>query len=109
MIRTADDRTETTRESGLHYAPGEPVLVTVVRRERRLSVHDSGAALEKAGKPRCWRAVAEQLERSLDVNISKRGVVWLPVVAAGPGLERIAERIASASLALYQDLLEIET
>jgi hypothetical protein len=32
--------------------------------------------------------------------------VWLPVVAAGPGLEEIVRRIGFATLALYQDVLE---
>ena len=101
-------RTETTRESELQYAPGDPVLVTVVRRDQRLSVNDGGAALQKAGRPCGWRVVADQLERSLDVNVTGRGVVWLPVMAVGPGLEPTADRIAAASLALYQDVLELE-
>jgi len=45
-----------------------------------------------------WRAVAERLERELDVNIAGAGAVWLPVVAAGPPLHSIERRIAQASL-----------
>jgi hypothetical protein len=33
--------------------------------------------------------------------------VWLPVVAAGPPLQAVEERIAEASLTFYQELLEL--
>jgi hypothetical protein len=34
-------------------------------------------------------------------------VVWLPVVGRGPDEETIVRRIGEASLALYQELLEL--
>jgi len=34
--------------------------------------------------------------------------VSLPAVPAGPGYEAIVRRVADASLALYQDVLELE-
>jgi hypothetical protein len=82
------------------------VTVTVVRRERRLSVTDAAAAAERAGRPAGWEQVADRVARELVVNVRRDGSVWLPVVAAGPGLEEIVRRIGFASLALYQDVLE---
>jgi len=101
-------RTETVIDAGLEYRPGDPVRVRVVRRERRTSVTDDGAAISEAGRPLRWREAADRLERELDVNFSQRGVVALPVVAAGPGVEAIVQRIAAASLAFYQELLELD-
>ncbi len=59
------------------------------------------------GQPVGWLAIAGQRQRDRDVNITRQGVVWLPVVAAGPGEQALVARIAAASLALYQDLLEL--
>ena len=92
----------------LEYRPGRPVHVHVVRRPRRVTVSDDGEALELAGVAGRWRAVAERLERELNVNVSGSGAVWLPVVRVGPSERAIVERIADASLAFYQDLLELE-
>ena len=69
---------------------------------------DDGAAIKQAGRPAGWRALASQLERELDVNITRHGVVWLPVVAAGPGLDTITARIAQASVIFYEELLDLE-
>ncbi len=91
----------------LEYRPGEPILVHVIRRDHRVSVSDDGAAIAKAGRGAGWRAVAERLGREMDVNVSRQGVVSLPVVPVGPGLEATVERIAAASLAFYQELLEL--
>ena len=101
-------RSEELVDTGLEYAPGEPVLVRVVRRDRRTLVTDDGAAARKAGPAPGWREVGRRLEDELVVNVSRHGVVFLPVVAAGPGLEAIVRRIAEASLALYQELLDLE-
>jgi hypothetical protein len=108
-------RTQTVIDAGLEYRPGDPVRVRVLgggggvgRRARPTSVTDDGAAISKAGRPPRWREAAHRLERELDVNFSHRGVVSLPVVAAGPGVEAIVARIAAASLAFYQELLELD-
>jgi Ankyrin repeats (many copies) len=100
------DRTERSVETGLEYGPGDPVVLRVVQR-RHLNVLDDGAAVERAGRPPGWRAVAERLADELVVNISRSGVVSLPVSRRGPGYDAIVRRIAHASLAFYQELLEL--
>ena len=94
-------------DTGLEYRPGEPVLLRAVRR-RHILVSDRGTALEKTGRVPGWREVGDRLEEELCVNVGRNGAVSLPVVPAGPGYEAIVRRIADASLALYQDVLELE-
>jgi Ankyrin repeats (many copies) len=100
-------RTDETIATALEYMPGDPVLLRAVRR-RHVIVGDEGAAVERAGRPPGWRAVADRLADELIVNISRSGVVWLPISRGGPGYDAIVQRIADASLALYQELLELE-
>jgi hypothetical protein len=92
---------------GHEYRPGRPVRLLVTARERRLTVSDQGAAISDAGAPPGWRELADQLERELNVNITRHGAVWLPVVPAGPGLEVIVARIGDASLRFYDGLLDL--
>jgi hypothetical protein len=67
------------------------------------------------GTPLAWAdrhgrdEIAQRLRRDLDVNVSGTGQVWLPVVAAGLPLRTVEQRIAEASLAFYQELLELES
>ncbi|HEY2200908.1 MAG TPA: hypothetical protein VGH56_03395 [Solirubrobacteraceae bacterium] len=79
----------------------------VTPREQRLTVSDGGTALDLAGCPAGWRTIADRLERTLAVNITGAGAVWLPVVAAGLPLEAVEQRIAQASLTFYEELLEL--
>jgi hypothetical protein len=79
-----------------------------VRRAHRISVTDDGRAVEKAGRPAAWREAAERVADELVVNIGRHGVIELPVVRAGPGENAIVQRIGAASLALYQELLELQ-
>jgi hypothetical protein len=102
------DLVESVVETGLEYRPGDPVRVWVVRRERRVSVSDGGAALQRAGAVSGWRRACDRVHAELDVNISRGGVVWLPVVAVGPSERDVAHRIARASLIFFQELLELE-
>lgn len=74
-----------------------------------MTVTDDGAAIERAGAPQRWRAASDRVAAEFDVNVSRHGVVSLPVVKAGPGEDAIVRRIAEASLAFYQELLELLT
>jgi hypothetical protein len=107
VLAAHEVRRDETATTGLAYRPGDPVRVTVTHRAQRTSVSDEGAAVQRAGRPTGWTAVAERLERDRNVNVTRQGVVWLPVVAAGPDEQAVLQRIAEASLALYQDLLEL--
>lgn len=83
------------------------MCVHVVRRGSRISVSDDGAAFDGAGRPRNWRGVARRVERDLDVNFTRSGAISLPVVRVGPPEEEVVRRIAAASRAFYQELLEL--
>ena len=90
----------------MHYLSDRPVQVTVKRRERRVDATDEGRAVALAGTPPGWRDVARRIEREYVVNITRHGVVWLPVMGRFT-VEEIEERIAAASLALFEDLLDL--
>jgi hypothetical protein len=102
-------RDERILDTGLEYRPGDPVRVWVLRRERRVSVSDRGAALDRAGAAAGWQRATARVYAELEVNITRGGVVWLPVVAAGPGEEAVARRIGRASLIFFEELLELES
>ncbi len=103
----AHHRDERVLDVGLQYRPLDPVRVRVTRRDHRVTVTDDGAAVAKAGRPVGWHEAADRVSDEMVVNVSRGGVVSLPVVRVGPGEAEIVRRIAEASLALYQDLLEI--
>jgi len=100
-------RGEVSVDTGLEYRPGDPVRVRVVHRDQRISVTDDGAAVEKAGRPPGWREAADRAADELVVNVGRHGVISLPVVRVGPPEDEIVQRIARASLAVYQDLLDV--
>ncbi|HEX4108975.1 MAG TPA: hypothetical protein VHX88_12620 [Solirubrobacteraceae bacterium] len=103
----APPRRERTVDSGLCYRPRDPVRVRVLRRGLRISVSDDGAAVARAGRPPGWRGAARQVEREL-ANVSRQGVVSLPVVPVGPGEEAVVCQVAETSLDLYRAILDIE-
>ena len=100
-------RAESAVDTGLEYQPGDPVSVWILRRQGRVSVSDHGAALRRAGTPPGWERACARVHAELEVNISRGGVVSLPVVAVGPGEDAVARRIARASLIFFQELLEL--
>lgn len=83
--------------------------MAVKRREGRIQVTDEGAAAAEAGLPPGWKDVARRIEDQFCVNVSRHGVVFLPVSPRGPSLEEVEERIATASRALRDELLELAT
>ncbi len=100
-------RTDAVIETELQYRPGDPVRVRVVRREHRTIVSDDGLAIDHAGRIPGWQEAADRLARELVVNISRQGVVSLPVVRVGPSETEVIRRIAAGSLAFYQELLDL--
>lgn len=98
---------EIVLDSGLEYLPGEPVSVLVRRRGGRYAIGDGGAAVRKAGSPGGWLEVAERLVEEDALNVNRRGVVFVGAVE-GRDVALLAWRVAGTSLALYQELLEIE-
>lgn len=55
--------------------------------------------------PPHWRDVARRLETELNVNVSRHGVISLPVVRVGPPESEVARRIAEPSRAFYRSFL----
>lgn len=100
-------REEETVDTGLEYRTGDPVRVRIVRRARRTSVDDLAGGVERAETPPGWQEVADRIAEELSVNVSRRGVVFLPLSRRGPGEQEIVRRIGEASLALFQELLEL--
>jgi hypothetical protein len=104
------ERGEAVLDSGLRYGGAGPVLVKVVKRPGRYLLTDEGAAVEAARRPPGWREVAERVVEEHVVNVSRNGVVFLPAVERKLAwLSALPERIAEASLALYEELLELDT
>ena len=96
--------------SSLTYDGLTPVSVRVTRRERRYTVSDDGAAVRAAGVQAGRLAFPDHIDfGDRSVNVSRQGVVWLPAVA--PSDERLAticRLVERGSLALYEQLLELE-
>jgi hypothetical protein len=95
-------------DSGFEYAPGDPVLVRVMRRDRRTLVTDDRAGAQRAGCSRVPEDLARAVEAQFVVNVGRHGNVFLPVVPVGPDADMVVQRIGEASLALYQELLDLE-
>jgi len=96
--------------SSLTYDGLTPVSVRVTRRERRYTVSDDGAAVRAAGVQAGRLAFPDHIDfGDRSVNVSRQGVVWLPAIA--PSDERLAticRLVERGSLALYEQLLELE-
>ena len=103
----AEPRAQVSLDSGLSYREREPVVVLLRKRGRRYDLQDDGRAVALAGKPPGWRERAAQVVRGeYCLNVSREGTVFVPAVEGGVDLEWLARRVAEASLALYQELLD---
>jgi hypothetical protein len=102
------ERIERSVDSGLQYVPGTPVLVRVVQRGHRFRVTDDGAAVELAARPRGWRKTAQSVVDEDFLNLSRSGAVFVPAVAGGLRVDSLVARVAAASLAVFQELLELD-
>jgi hypothetical protein len=101
------DKSERMIDSGLEYTPGDPVLVKVVRRGRNYLVTDDGAAVARTGQPPGWRDAAQRAMAEDALNLSREGAVFVPAFEGRP-IESLAERVAKLSLAVYQEILDLD-
>lgn len=96
----------TTLDSGLVYGGHGPVEVHVRKRGRRYDISDGAGAVSAAGRPAGWLDAAERVVAEADLNVNRRGVVFVRVVE-GRDVGALTRRVAEASLAVYEALLEI--
>jgi hypothetical protein len=92
----------------LQYADHEPVSLRIKKRGRRYEIDDGGAAVSKArwfgvGE---WEAVANEIADAHDLNVNRRGVVFVRAVEGGPDLAWLAFKVARCSYAVHAELLE---
>lgn len=104
------DHGEVIVESGLTYDGTTPVLVCISKRDGRHRVTDDGRAVSVAGGAGGNVTYPEQFDLAeYSVNVSRQGVVWLPAVRPSEEwLATISELVARGSVALYEQLLELE-
>jgi hypothetical protein len=93
-------------DSGLTYGDGEPVLVSVRKREHRIDIDDRGRGAEKAGKPPGWLALAQEVVERDYLNVNRAGVVFVGSFE-GRELDSLVRRVADRSLAVYEELLDL--
>jgi hypothetical protein len=83
--------------------------VRVRRRGGRYMIDDGGAAVETAGRPPGWREVAARVaEDEFWLNLSRSGVVFVPVVHGGVNVPWLALRVEDASRAVRDALLDLD-
>jgi hypothetical protein len=100
------DEAEVALDTGLTYDGIEPVPVIVRKRGSRYDISDRGAAVRKADVAG-WRETAERTVAEEGFNVTRTGVVFVPV-REGRDIPEIAGRLARLSLAVYADLLALE-
>ena len=101
-----DARAELSIEAG-EYFVGRPIVIRVRRRGHRVDLDDRGAAVELAGRPLGWLAVAERVVAETGMNVNRAGVVFVPALV-GRDIETLARRLGQASKAVYAELLEVD-
>jgi hypothetical protein len=91
----------------LRYAGGEQVSVHIRKRGRRYDIDDGGAAVATARSFGVvdWRDVAATVVDAHDLNVNRRGVVFVPAVE-GRDLAWLAYRVARCSYAVHSELLD---
>jgi hypothetical protein len=103
------DRDEVLLDAGIAYVEGDPVRVRIRKRGRNLQLDDEAGAVARAGKPPGWFDLAREIvEEEYWLNVKRNGLVFLPAFDRGRDLAPLVVRVADASVALYQELLELE-
>jgi hypothetical protein len=105
---TGAARAERVVEPGPEYVPGAPVRVRIRRREHRYDIHDDGEAVRRAGAPPGWLDAARRTVDAHALNVNRAGVVFVQAVE-GRDIDELARRIADASAAVHDALLELQT
>jgi hypothetical protein len=92
------------------YDGHEAVRVIARRRGDWVHFSDDARAVELAGRPPGWLPVAERVVSELALNVNRRGVVFVSSPESRPEEWRrsLEERVADASLAVYEALLELD-
>jgi hypothetical protein len=99
---------EVVLDGGVAYVDGDRVQVRVRKRGHRYTIDDVGGAIRRAGQPPGWLDVARQVaEGEHWLNVTRHGVVVVPAVEGGADLATLVLRIADASVAVYQEVLEL--
>jgi hypothetical protein len=96
--------------SSLTYDGHTSVSVRVTKRDRRYTISDGGAAVRAAGVKASTLAFPDHIDfGDRSVNVSRKGVVWLPAVAPSEEwLATVCRLVERGSIALYEQLLELE-
>jgi hypothetical protein len=97
-------------DSGLTYDGHVEVTVTVSRRPGWYSFSDDARAVAAAGKPPGWLPTAQRVVAELHLNVNRRGAVFVsaPERRDDQWLQSLIERVADASLAVYEELLDLD-
>ena len=84
--------------------------MTARTREAWVHFSDEARGVEAAGRPAGWLPVAQQVVRDLDLNVNRRGVVFVASPLSRPLAWRrsLERRVADASIAVYEALLELD-
>src|ERR671935_222210 len=94
-------------ETELSYLPDAPVQVSIRKRGNKWDIDDGGEAVRLAGKPPGWLEVARQTVAEDALNVNRAGVVFVSTFRED-WVVPLAERIAAASKAVYDALLELD-
>jgi hypothetical protein len=86
------------------------VQVTARTREGWVHFSDNARGVDVAGRPAGWLPVAQRVVRDLDLNVNRRGVVFVSSPLSRPPAWRrsLERRVADASIAVYEALLELD-
>jgi hypothetical protein len=108
---TGVERGELVLETGLIYDGVTPVRIRATKREGRFEFSDGGGAVAAAGVDPKGLDFPDRIGiDEYEVNVSRRGVVWLPGFARSKHqwLAQLPGLVARGSVALYEALLELE-
>ena len=107
LLEEAAERSGLVRYTGLSYAPGRPIRVSLRRRGVRYDIDDMGGAVAFAGKPPGWLEAAERVVETLGWNVNRKGVVFVQA-AEGRDIDALVRRTGEASAAVLEALFALE-